>query len=163
MRGSTCWQLCSFISLSPVCRIWGVWQPSFIVFSLSLSVQAGSVSGEITFSKVLQISCVCHRDLFHLALRLNPARYFFFWYIKFHRSTGSPVCLCTIDDCFQDTATDRRTCIRDGMPAKLKLFTVALYRTKFADHWHRVENKQKLKKKKKTQAWVGYKRSTTWG
>lgn len=24
--------------------------------------------------------------------------------------------------------------------AKLKLFTVVLYRTKFADHWHRVEN-----------------------
>ena len=25
-------------------------------------------------------------------------------------------------------------------PTKLKLFTVLLYRTKFADHWHRVEN-----------------------
>lgn len=25
-------------------------------------------------------------------------------------------------------------------PTKLKLFTVVLYRTKFADHWHRVEN-----------------------
>lgn len=25
-------------------------------------------------------------------------------------------------------------------PTKLKLFTVVLYRIKFADHWHRVEN-----------------------
>ena len=41
-------------------------------------------------------------------------------------------------------------------PAKLKLFPVALYRTKFADHWHRVENKQKLEKKKKEDrlGWV---------
>lgn len=96
-------QFDSLLSFCSLCHF----QSKLAVFPLRLHSQ-----------NFLQISCVCHRDSFHLVLRLNPAHYFFFLYVQFYWNTGTLFMLLSWYNYRLDNYRLYCSCNRDVMACK---------------------------------------------